>query len=286
MARAVPFELKHPSQKAFVKIFNEACQRHNRWTVWSDFVVMAAISISNTVDKSHAGERENIYTTLAGKYNKNELDCFCRMFTEFVTGVDVCPDQDYLGEIFMSLGLGNDHNGQFFTPYHVCHLMSEITYDDTLISELEAKGWVSVNDCACGAGALLIAFANVCQQKGINYQTSVLFVAQDIDYIVGCMCYLQLSIMGCAGYVVIGDSLLNPSTSIDRRGLIPRQEQNVWYTPFYFRDVWHWRRQFYYVSQLFTSADGEPEPKELPEPEPEERAPDLVETKAGQLSFF
>lgn len=248
---------------------------------------MAAISISNCVDKSHAEEREKTYMTLAGKYNAKELECFCRMLAEFVEGVDECPDQDYLGEIFMSLGLGNDHNGQFFTPYHLCQFMAEVTYDDTLTKELEAKGWVSVNDCACGAGALLLAFANVCRQKGINYQTSVLFVAQDIDYIVACMCYLQLSIMGCAGYVVVGDTLLNPSTSIDRRGLIPRDGQNVWYTPFYFRSEWHWRRQFYYVSQLFTvPAMEQPEQEKLPEPQPEQTAPELTETKAGQLSFF
>ena len=56
------------------------------------------------------------------------------------------------------------------------------------------------------------------------------------------MCYIQLSLLGCAGYVVIGDSLAHPMTAVDRRGLIPRGEGNVWYTPMYFRDVWHWRR--------------------------------------------
>ena len=66
-----------------------------------------------------------------------------------------------------------------------------------------------------------MAFANACTRQEINYQTSVLFTAQDIDYIVGLMCYLQLSLMGCAGYVVIGDTLRHPSTALDRRGLIP-----------------------------------------------------------------
>lgn len=47
------------------------------------------------------------------------------------------------------------------------------------------RGWVAVCDPTCGAGALLVAFANECRKKGINYQTDVLFVAQDIDYIVG-----------------------------------------------------------------------------------------------------
>jgi len=54
-----------------------------------------------------------------------------------------------------------------------------------------------VNDPACGAGALLIAFANELRRPGrdINYQTSVLFVAQDIDMIVGCMCYMAYPLL-------------------------------------------------------------------------------------------
>lgn len=42
------------------------------------------------------------------------------------------PEQDFLGSIFMSLNLGNEHNGQFFTPYHVCELMAEVTMEDVV----------------------------------------------------------------------------------------------------------------------------------------------------------
>lgn len=44
-----------------------------------------------------------------------------------------------------------------------------------------------MSDPACGAGALLLAFANECKRNHINYQTSVFFVAQDIDFLAGCM---------------------------------------------------------------------------------------------------
>ena len=136
--------------------------------------------------------------------------------------MDFNPTRTFSVSFYMALDLGNDHAGQFFTPYNVCRMMAEITGTD-LQARVERDGWISVNDCACGAGALLVAFANACTRQKINYQTSVLFVAQDIDYIVGLMCYLQLSLMGCAGYVVIGDTLLHPSTALDRRGLIPGQ---------------------------------------------------------------
>ena len=226
MGRSVPHNLKSTHQTEFVKIFNSLCGRYGRWEIWQDFITLAAIAISNTVDRSHAAEREKTYMTIAGKYKPEEMLKFSQMLQEVVIGMDFNPDQDFLGELYMALDLGNDHAGQFFTPYDVCRLMAEIT-DTDLQARVERDGWISVNDCACGAGALLVAFANACTRQKINYQTSVLFVAQDIDYVVGLMCYLQLSLMGCAGYVVIGDSLLHPSTALDRRGLIPRPDQNI-----------------------------------------------------------
>ena len=121
-------------------------------------------------------------------------------------------------------------------------MKAAITYGPDMQDRIDRDGWISVSDPACGAGALLIAFANECRRKGINYQTSVLFTAQDVDFLAGCMCYVQLSLMGCPGYVVIDDTIAYPSTCYDKRGLLPRGGSNVWYTPMYFRDVWHYRR--------------------------------------------
>lgn len=134
--------LKDDRQKNFIRIFDRACQRHNRWTVWSDFVVMAAISISNLVDKSNAERREASYKAMASKYNEREMECFSEMLAETVIGIDECPDQDFLGEMFMSLELGNDHNGQFFTPYNVCRMMAQMTYWPDLERRIEENGWV------------------------------------------------------------------------------------------------------------------------------------------------
>lgn len=229
------------TQKELARIFDSLCSRHSRWEVWADFVHMTAATLSNSVDKVHFGEREKDYLALAKKYNTQELNAIAEMFALIVMGMDEDPDQDFLGELFMSLDLGNQYKGQFFTPYEVCRMMAQITGTDNLKAQIKQRGWVSVNDCACGAGALLVAFANECTRQGVNYQTSVLFVAQDIDLTAGLMCYIQLSLLGCPGYVVIGNTLTEPSVSLDERGLMPRDRGNVWYTPFYFRDVWHWR---------------------------------------------
>ena len=282
-----------------MKIFDTLCDRHNRWQVWSDFITMGAIAVSNSVDLAHAEKREQTYMTLTKRYNKAELAVFPELFGHMVNAMDANMDQDFLGDLFMSLEMGNDHAGQFFTPYSVCKAMAAIT-EPNIEAAVKEKGFVSVSDPTCGAGALLVAFANECLMQKVNYQTSVLFVAQDIDYVVGLMCYLQLSFIGAAGYVVIGNTLTEPSTSYDPRGLIPRDNGNVWYTPMYFRDVWQYRRQWAMLDMAIHSmaplgaveTPTEAPPLEVPAPpeiieEPKETPmPVYAETATGQLTFF
>ena len=145
---------------------------------------------------------------------------------------------------------------------------------------------MSVADPACGAGALLIAFANLCRRKNICYHDKVLFVAQDIDLTVGLMCYIQLSFLGCAGYVVIGNTITEPSTAYDHRGLLPAGPQSrIWYTPFFSTDIWYLRRQWAQIELLMKPVCHQPEQSE-PEPLKDDATPPLCETKTGQLTFF
>ena len=228
-------------KKEFLSIFNSLCGRHGRWEVWSDFIQLTAIDISNVTDKGNAPKRAADARNIAKKYSEDEIKRMAEMLMQMVYAIDENPDQDFLGELYMACNLGNDHAGQFFTPYNVCQCMSEITYDVPAL--LDGKGFIAVNDPACGAGALLLSFANICKRKGINYQEKVLFVAQDIDYTVGLMCYIQLSLMGCAGYVVIGDTLINPCTSYDKKGLLPAGDpERIWFTPLFSDGIWYGRR--------------------------------------------
>lgn len=282
------------SQKNIIRMMDSVSARHSRWEVWNDFIVMSAISIANTFKGPYREEREERYLGLAGKYSGKELEIIAAMFAEVVDAMDVNPDQDFLGELFMALGLGNEWAGQFFTPYDVCRVMARMSMAPDPGAEIQKKGWVAVSDPACGAGALLLAFANECRREGINYQTSVLFVAQDIDFLAGCMCYIQMSLMGCPGYVVIDDTLTNPSVCYDRRGLIPQDKGSVWYTPMYFSDIWQWRRTF---SQLDTlcrhSAEENPREKPMPRADTRQKAapvptavPVHMETETGQLTLL
>lgn len=51
------------------------------------------------------------------------------------------------------------------------------------------------------------------------------------------MCYIQLSLLGVAGYIKVGNSLTEPMCSDDSL-------ENYWFTPIYCSDVWAIRRLF------------------------------------------
>lgn len=239
---AVTRSIRDDHQKNFLKIFNGLTGKHSRWEIWEDFVTLTAIEISNSTDKVNATERTKMYQTIISKYSAKERDGMAEMLAEVVMGMEQNPDQDFLGSLYMMCELGNDHAGQFFTPYDVCRCMAEITFDPKLHPDME--GFISVSDPACGAGATLLAFLNVCKRRNICYHNKVLVIAQDIDFIVGLMCYIQCSFMGCAGYVVIGDTITDPATAYDDRGLLPAGPQNrIWYMPFFSTDMWYMRRQ-------------------------------------------
>jgi hypothetical protein len=252
----------------------------------------------------------------AAKYREDEQGLFPHMLALAVKSLEANPAQDFLGTAYMALELNQHQKGQFFTPYHICEFMAEIQATDLSGDSLDlpGKGYISVHGPACGAGAMLIGFANVARKRGINYQEKVLFVAQDIDRAVAMMCYIQLSLLGCPAIVIVGDSLASPGLQSDNE---------TWYTPMYHLNAWRFKgREFVEagtgISEVQKTQEvpgmaevpevsGMPEVQGMPKvpevsgmpavpemPEmaevPEMQAPGngkrLTEEACGQLSFF
>lgn len=244
------------AQKEFLQHFEQLMSRRSSWEVWADFVTMFAQAISNGVDKQQAEHREADYLKIMSRYTRQEQELFPALCSATVYALERNPEQDFLGDLYMSLNLGNHWKGQFFTPYSLCQAMAEITIDDTEKRAAE-QGWTSVCDPACGAGATLIAAANTIRrhqlnhESEVNYQESVLFVGQDIDHVAAMMCYIQLSLLGCPGYICVGNTLTNPMTG---HPLFPvqREGQEFWFTPMFFSQTWHFRRLFYSLNFLTT----------------------------------
>ena len=230
-------------EKQFVDHFKQLCQRHNAWQVWQDFIEMSACSIANAVDKRPDiwKQREDGYLEIVKRYSKEELELICDMFSMTVLALEENPAQDFLGKYYMQLDFGSNWHGQFFTPWHIAELMARLDIDD-VEKQLKTEDYISVCDTCCGAGCMLLAFAIVCKEDAeVNYQQSVIFVGQDIDPVVAKMCYVQISLLGCPGYVVVGNSLTN---RIGGHILAPVYDkpENIWFTPLYFTDIWNLRR--------------------------------------------
>lgn len=236
-------------KQRFMNGFKMLTHTKSPYKVWSDLMLLYAIEITNTTlrplkenepFKNVWEEREKQYIETIKTYTKKEQKIISQMFTMLVLELEERPSQDLLGELYMMLEISNKNNGQFFTPYNVCELMSNITTVDKkrLTKQIKQNGYVTINDCACGAGATLISATEQCKSmfKRLNYQNHIMVVGQDIDITCVHMCYIQLALHGIAGYVIHGNTLTEPVITDLHR---------IWFTPVYFSDVWTMRRLFH-----------------------------------------
>lgn len=303
MAKTVRWLRKE--QQEFQKIFAGLCNTRNSWQVWFDFIECAAVEMTlpwlEKKDKD-ADDRLKRHDKITAGYSEHERSCLCQLFEIVVNALEENPEQDFLGEIFMALELGNHWKGQFFTPYNICQMMARMQCADAK-EKVEEQNWISINDPACGAGALLIAARNEMKRQDIGPR-QVLFIAQDIDHVAGLMCFIQLSLLGCAGYVVIADTLCNPLIGINPLYPVKKEGQDIWFTPMFFDPVWR-DRVFWevYVPHAFVSSirsrvatplpateEANPIGEHVPEEKPAPEGliiPKLLESdENGQLLLF
>jgi len=261
-------QIKCEQARTMIDLFRTLEGKYSLWPLWCDFVTMLACNLS-LLDVAQREKRQKLYNMTAEKYTEAELRKFSELTQCTVDALEENPNQDFLGDLYMRMELGNNQNGQFFTPYNVSLMMAKMNAGDPA-AEIAEKGWITVNDCCCGAGAMLVAYANAVREQGVNYQEHVLFVGQDIDFVATMMCFIQLSLLGCPGYVAHGNTLTTPITE----NLNP--DLDVWYTPLYFSDNWHYRR----IVEVLKGAER-PHAVTVPA-----EAYEYAETKAGQLVMF
>lgn len=217
-------EQRDPHIKNVIKLLNQIAYKHHMYDVFRDFVAMTALALSNVADKSQFEKREAEYFRVIKKYDKEELNLFPQAFAELVMAYEFGFD-DILGSLFMQLELGNDKRGQFFTPYHVCRLMSVITGDDAIREKIATRGFVMASDPCVGAGAMMIALAQSMKETGINYQQQLYIVTQDIDITAVHMAYIQFTLFHIPAVVILGNSLA-------------LEEKEHWYTLAHFMGHW------------------------------------------------
>lgn len=212
-------------KKLMIKKFQKLQGKRDLWNVYNDFLMFAAICISNSVDIVNRNHREKQFLEVEKRYTKEEMQVFGELFGALTVALD--KPGDILGELLMELELGSKLKGQFFTPYHLCQLSANLIIDKKKIKkEVQEKGYTTLNEPSVGGGAMVIAFAEAMKELGFNYQKELIVTCNDLDIKSVYMTYIQLSLLGIPAIV-------------EHMNTLSLEKYSTWKTPgYYLRAVW------------------------------------------------
>ena len=248
--------------QAFTRLFNETARYQNRYTVFADFCELASISIQNSFLKSEELEQE--YLKVVKRYDKDDAVRMSHLLAEVVMGLedDAC---DFLGSVYMELGLGSKHLGSYYTPFEVALMMAKITFNDSK-ELLKEKPFITLHEPCVGGGSFVIAFAQVMYKQGFNPQQQLWVNCIDIDLVAARMAYIQLALLGIPAEVLVGDSLSMEFTRAMR-------------TPSHYLGFWDSKLRRYRSNDDVNNAEIiEDAPTAVPQP--------MVVIDKGQMSLF
>lgn len=194
-------------KKRMIALLRENARRHRLSEVFSDFCEVAALSFSNAVDLRNFKEREARYLQIVGRYEREEVNRFPQILACLTSWMECAGMADCMGDLFMSLELGDNYKGQFFTPYEVSKLMARLTVGDELGQLVQEQGFIRMSEPTCGAGGMVIACAETLHERGFNYQQCMHVTTQDIDSTAVHMTYLQLTLLHVPAVVIHGNTL-------------------------------------------------------------------------------
>lgn len=220
-----------------IKIFESLRYKRDLWSLYSDFLEMMAIAISNSAERfflpGSFEKREERYLSLAKAYDKEELLKMSEAFNLFVRlqdyNVKYKKAKDILGGLLMKLGLGDKWGGQFFTPDHVANLMAKMAYNvEDFKAEINKKGFVYASDPAVGGGVTMIGLVNAMLDYGFNPQSVLFIECGDLDKRACFMTYIQLATLGIPAIVKNQDAITG-------------KVFDVWFTPAFYLGGWQFR---------------------------------------------
>jgi len=111
------------ARRQFVSVFMDTARHLRRWEVFGDFITLAA----SELDMARIRTPDNIEQSreICAKYGESDISNLDTLFCLMVCALEA-KFHDFLGAIFMELELGDDRNGQYFTPYHVQSLLARL----------------------------------------------------------------------------------------------------------------------------------------------------------------
>lgn len=240
MAKKVTMVPTSEHTRQFVKCFEKLRYNHNAFSVYSDFLAILALDISNAVNPNDARQQE--YQRVMKNYNAEEQKLLAEMFGCIVNEMEPAEGatpryHDVLGELFHNLNLQDEWKGQFFTPQDISNMMGLMAVGN-YEQVIEKKGYVSILEPCIGGGSMVIGAVNAMFQKGYNPCKQLLVTAYDLDPRCVHMSYIQLSLMGI------------PAMIQQRNSLSGETYGEYWFTPVFVLDDWAGRL---YLERIFNS---------------------------------
>ncbi|MCE1451793.1 SAM-dependent methyltransferase [Enterobacter hormaechei] len=191
------------ARRRFVSVFRDTARNLRRWEVFSDFITLAA----SELDMARIRTPENIERSreICAKYSESDISNMHALFGLMICALEA-KFHDFLGAIFMELELGDDRNGQYFTPYNVQSLLARLLMPD-FDETIRREGLVMVSDPASGAAGMIVAYAELLLEAGYNPSEQMFGSCIDIDPIAADMAFIQLSLLGIPAEVITGNAL-------------------------------------------------------------------------------
>ncbi len=192
----------------FVKAFNCIDQSKRRTEVFADFCELTYCALAKRAcpDAAKRDALEAQYMAVVKRYrNKDDVRRMPELLAIAIAEISA-GGCDFLGAVAGEIGALDARLGQFFTPYEVSRLMANVSL--TGVEEIiEKRGFYTVQEPAAGAGGMLLAMADVIEEKGFDLETSVWFEAVELSRPTFHMGYIQTAARGLAGRFVCGNSL-------------------------------------------------------------------------------
>ena len=274
--RTKPVTLAEPVTD-FIKRFEKLRYNHNAFSVFSDFLALSALDISNAVYPNE--DRKGEYQRVISKYNAEEQTLLAEMLgcivQEMEPAAGITPNyHDVLGELFHSLNLQDEWIGQFFTPQDISTMMGLITAGD-FEEKIAKRGYIKMLEPCIGGGSTVIGAVNAMFQKGYNPCKQLFVTGYDLDPRCIHMSYIQLSLMGI------------PAMIQQRNSLTLETYSDYWYTPVFVLDGWADRLNFERLIAIMRGFfTGSETPKEKAVAEIEAPAAVKPVKKTEQLTLF
>lgn len=193
--------------KDFTKIFGSLARHQHRYETFTDFLELATCAIRKTTlpPGDQADQLEARYMAVVKRHKADDI----RTMPELL-GITTLALQDggcdFLGRVAGELELLNGGMGQFFTPYDLSRMMAEMQLADAG-PIIEAKGFITVAEPACGAGGMILAVADVLTKQGHDIGTTLYADGTDLSEMCFRMAYIQTSLRGVPAMIRRGNTL-------------------------------------------------------------------------------